>query len=105
MRDTFLKKGNNDEFIFLNSSRAIAQLVEQWIVIKTLKTLFFFDVFSQKHASFFKARCSNYFCQFFFLQNVTSSCHTKNKREKKRNEINDDDDDDDDEIGSGIIRL
>ena len=66
---------------------------------------FFFDVFSQKHASFFKARCSNYFCQFFFLQNVTSSCHTKNKN-AKRNEINDDDDDDDDdEIGSGIIRL
>ena len=66
---------------------------------------FFFDVFSQKHASFFKARCSNYFCQFFFSQNVTSSCHTKNKN-AKRNEINDDDDDDDDdEIGSGIIRL
>ena len=46
-------------------------------------------------------------CQFFFLQNVTSSCHTKNKN-AKRNEINDDDDDDDDdddEIGSGIIRL
>ena len=47
MRDTFLKKGNNDEFIFLNSSRAIAQLVEQWIV-KRLKRFFFSERF-QNH--------------------------------------------------------
>jgi len=48
LRDTFLKKGNNDEFIFLNSSRAIAQLVEQWIVKTTC--LFFLQTSSSQHA-------------------------------------------------------
>ena len=43
----------------------------------------FFDVFSQKHASFFKARCSNYFCQFFFRK---TSHHRVTQKTKTRKE-------------------
>ena len=53
MRDTFLKKGNNDEFIFLNSSRAIAQLVEQWIVKKSLAYFLSRVVVSRRRCVFF----------------------------------------------------
>ena len=66
--------------------------------------LFFLTSFHKSMLLFLKLVARIIFVNFFFLQNVTSSCHTKNKN-AKRNEINDDDDNDDDEIGSGIIRI
>ena len=84
MRDTFLKKGNNDEFIFLNSSRAIAQLVEQWIVKKRL-LIFCLALWSLDDDAFFLLLLfgTGLVEQWIVLKRLLIFCLAKRKRKKK----------------------